>query len=157
MTELVNTFVEEHQVLMRGLATVLQKVKAGKMAEARTLADKLDQEVGPHIQFEEEVLYPQVGRVRGEVFEQKLRDEHMIVEQAIKQLIAADRSDQNLSELRAELVEALNVAVEHAESCGTLISHLEALSPAVQQQALKRQRQFRAGGVRWTELATRAA
>ena len=153
MPELEKTFVAEHQTLMRGLTRVLQKLQAGDFSAARKLADELDRTAGPHIQFEEQVLYPEVGRARGKSYEQQLRDEHKTVQRAIKRLINSDLSDEELSSLRTELEGALNVAVEHAESCGTLISHLETFSAAERQQALQRHDEFRERAARWTELS----
>jgi hypothetical protein len=153
MSELVETFIEEHKTLMRGLAAILQKVKAGDLVAARELAEDLDRKVGPHIQFEEQVLYPEVGHARGRAFEKELRAEHMTVQRAIKRLIAPDLSEDDLLAQRTELEAALQVAVEHAESCGTLISHLEALSPENQQEATKRHHQFCERKARWTELS----
>lgn len=46
--------MEEHRILMRGLDAVLQQVSAGYFVAARRLADELDREAGPHIQFEEQ-------------------------------------------------------------------------------------------------------
>ena len=155
-SELVQTFVEEHRTLMRGLATILERVEAADFAAARNDADELDQVVGPHIQFEEELLYPEVGRARGVNVERELLEEHAAIRHAMQRLLEADLSRVDLSALQTELQGLFRVAVEHAESCGTLISHLRALSPSQQQAALSRLQQLRARGVRWTELAEKS-
>ena len=137
---------------MRGLAGVLRKVEDADLVAARDLADELDRAVGGHIQFEEEILYPAVGQVRGSDFERELCQEHGLIRRAIKRLLEADLSSEDSAGLRTELQGALKVAVEHAESCGTLISHLRALSPPEQREALSRLNQLRERGTRWTEL-----
>ena len=150
--DLVKTFMDEHRTFMRGLSAVLEQVKRDDLMAARNLADELDQMAGPHIQFEEEILYPEVGRARGQGLERQLRDEHSVIRNAIERLLDVDFAKADLPKLRAELEVALKTAVQHAESCGTLISHLKTLSPVNQQEAIRRLCELRDIGTRWTEL-----
>jgi hemerythrin-like domain-containing protein len=155
-TELVQTFLEEHRTLMRGLSEILQKVESEDFIGAGNQADELDQMAGPHIQFEEEVLYPEVGRAQGRELERQLRDEHSTIRRAIQRLLQVDEAQASDSRFRAELAIALRTGIRHAESCGTLISHLEELSMKQQKEAFGRLVQLRAQGHRWTELGESA-
>lgn len=153
LSDLVQTFLEEHRTLMQGLSAILEKVESEDFDSARKQADELDQVVGPHIRFEEEVLYPEVGRVRGRQMEQQLLAEHSVIQRTIERLLEVDLSQADAPVLREELGAALRAAVRHAESCGTLISHLMALPPAEQDEALARLVQFHESGKRWTEMS----
>lgn len=156
-SELVQTFLEEHRTLMRGLSTILEKVESEDFIGARKQADELDQMAGPHIQFEEEVLYPEVGRAQGRELERQLKDEHSTIRRAIQRLSQVDEVQASDPRFRAELATALRTGVRHAESCGTLISHLEELSAKQQRQALGRLVQLRGQGQRWTKRCGESA
>lgn len=151
----VSEFVKDHQRMTRGLVDLLQIVRQGDLRAAVAAADKLDRESGPHIEFEEKVLYGEVGRMRGLRLEAQLRCEHDSIRNGLVRLSYLNEKDVDDPRVRAELVQTFETAIRHAESCGTLISHLESLSPERQQAAFEQLEAFRRAGRRWTELDNR--
>lgn len=146
-TELEREFAKDHQVLTRGLARVLDAVEEGDLDRARALADELDREAGPHIRFEEEVYYPRLRSRLGEDFVEQLYGEHDEGQEAIRSLL---RSEGPLQP--DEVAHHLRTALEHALSCGTLLSHLEGLSDEEREKMVEQLRELREQSVRWTEV-----
>ena len=151
-TALAQAFGADHRSMMRGLAAILREIEAADCAAARQQAHEVDQLAGPHIQFEEEVLYPEIGRARGAEYERQLRDEHATIRNALARLLATEVSPGEERAFCEELRPAFETAVQHAESCGTLISHLKTLPSGEQERALARLLQLRELGTRWTAI-----
>ena len=156
-TALEQEFIEDHQILTSGFQQVIDAVEMNDPKRMRASAESLDKSAGPHMQFEEQVLYPQVGQNRGDGFEQSLLREHQVARSAI--LFLTDHDDSPLAAAdRARVLEQLRIGLDHAISCGALLSHVTVASEERQQEMLGELREFRRKGTRWTELgATRSA
>ena len=87
LSELGEAFVEDHQHLTRGLNNILQALHRSDLQKAARMAGELDVLAGPHIQFEEEVLYPKVAKAQGEEFVNGLYHEHQLGKDALKILV----------------------------------------------------------------------
>ena len=148
---LAAAFTEDHRHFTRGLSRILSALKKGDDATAARLADELDRAVGPHIEFEERVFYPEVAKSRGKDFTRELYREHRVGQSAIKALVTPDRAPFTDDE-RRELVSQLETAMDHALSCGTLLSHITTRGEAEQERMLEELRQASRRGRRWTEL-----
>lgn len=151
-SKVVEEFVADHRRMTRRLAELLATVRRGDLKTAVDEADRIDREAGPHIEFEERVLYPEVGKARGAALEEKLRAEHETIRGGLLRLKQLKDQDARNPQVRDELEKTFETAIEHAEHCGTLISHLEVLPPQRKQAALNRLEEFRRAGRRWTEL-----
>jgi len=148
--ELADEFLKDHRHVTRRLSRILRSLKQGEVEGAVEIAKELDTLAGPHIQFEEAVLYPEVARIRGRGYAQRLYREHRIGQTALRALL---NEKQPLSEERlTELIQQFKVAVEHAASCGTLLSHLTELPDLRQREMLKMLNTFVEQGTPWTRL-----
>lgn len=148
---LADQFTQHHKQFTQGLHHILQLLKEGKVSEAVEEADALDQLAGPHIEFEEKVYYPQVARSLGKDFIDHLYDEHRIGQKALRTLLHAKDAQIGPGE-QAKLVREFQIALDHAASCGTLLSHLTALPEEEQNKFLEQLFDFNRQGHRWTEL-----
>ncbi len=146
-----NAFIEDHRHLTQGLNRLLKALRADDFEEGIAIARELDRVAGPHIQFEEEVLYPEITRTRGTDFTDRLYDEHGTALQAIRTLLAANGGSLSPS-TKAQVIEAAQTGLSHAVSCGTLLSHLTTLPEEMQERLLTRLQDLRADGRRWSEL-----
>lgn len=151
-TDLEEEFVDDHRVMTQTISALLEALRAGRDAEAREIAEDLDRRAGPHIAFEEAVMYPQVARVSGESVAQQLYDEHRTVLAGLEQLLNHRGSTPLGEEQRAQVIAKMQTGLDHAISCGSLLSHLTALDPQIQQQMLDRLHEYRREGTRWTTL-----
>lgn len=148
---LTAAFTEDHRSFTRGLSRILKALKSGDDATAVRLADELDRAVGPHIEFEEQVFYPEVAKSRGKEFTRELYREHRVGQSALKALLEPGRTTFSAAE-REDLVSRLETAMDHALSCGTLLSHITTRGEAEQERMLQELRQASRRGRRWTEL-----
>jgi hypothetical protein len=149
-TALKREFLNDHRRMTRLLRDVVENLENGDIEAGRSLADELDQVAGPHIAFEETILYPAVGSAEGVAFQQKLLAEHDQAREGLAQMLAADQSQLDDVAYRNGVLAALHTGLKHAESCGTLVSHLEEMTDDQQRQALSRLKELRQIGSRWT-------
>jgi hypothetical protein len=148
---LVDAFEQDHRLLTQGLDRVLRQVRSREYADATSAADELDQIAGPHISFEEEIFYPTLERTLGQAFVSRLFDEHDAGKQALRVLIDHRDCPETLEAERADLISRLETALEHALSCGTLLSHLASLDGATILGMLRQLEDLRQQGRRWTD------
>ena len=156
-TPLEQAFLEDHHKMMRGLDAVHHALEDGNVPQAVAQARELDRVAGPHIQFEEEVLYPQVGEARGEKYHAVLIGEHDEARRGVEALLQlgdvlgdnAGEPGKPGQEEVGEIRDAIRTGLEHGAHCGTLLSHLTTLDPALQQTALNRLLELRRTGSPW--------
>ena len=145
-------FIRDHRIMTRGFWRLRQALDRGDWQEARTLAEKLDREVGPHIEFEEHVYYPRLKPIIGARTVEQFYREHGTGRHVIEDILAATGAPPDEA-TRAGLAARCGKMLEHAQSCGTLISHLEALPDEEQESLLSRLEEIRERGHSWSELA----
>lgn len=152
---LAAAFVEDHQHLLRGFADLKRALERGDWSEAGRIADQIDRAAGPHIRFEEEVLYPRVAEARGRSFADRLYAEHAIGCDVVRRVLNLPPGSPVDSALRDRVVAGAQTALDHAVSCGTLLSHLTTLHAGQQAQLLGILEAMRRQATRWTELPER--
>ena len=146
-------FIKDHQKLTRGFAQIIKAVKDCKWSDATAAAKKLNREGGPHIAFEEDVLYPRVAQSRSERSVRHLYEEHQDAIAAIQFLSTHSEGADIAPDTKVELVNKLQTSLDHAVSCGTLLSYLTVLDESVQDELLAKLEQHRAEGKSMTDLA----
>ena len=155
--ELHQIFLNDHREMTRGFRQLLLAIRDGKDREAARLADHLDILSGPHIAFEERHLYPRVRQQRGKEYADRLYHEHREMLDSLRtlQALAADSPSARLSDSDRQAVAGqLETGLQHAATCGTLLSHLQSLPGNEQLELLDTMRAIRQRPCRWTELAT---
>ena len=152
-TILKNEFLSDHQQMTRLLVQLHRALVDGDRLLAKKLAVELDQHVGPHIQFEETVLYPLVAKSLGTEFSKQLYSEHSDIKRAVRYLVTTDQPTQISIDTLEELKNDLDTGVKHAESCGTLLSYLTNLPEKETTSALKQLRDLRKANRRWVSSA----
>lgn len=141
-------FLEDHQVLTRGLSDIRSALAADDLDLASRLARSLDAAAGAHIEFEEGFFYPELRKLLGDEFVDRLYEEHAAGKHAIELLATNLVSEQN----RQELDRDLDTAMNHVLSCGSLLSHLEGLTTRRHSELLGELRACRSHGQAWTSL-----
>lgn len=150
--QLQTAFVDDHVAMTRGYRDLLEAVQAGDFGSASRIASTLDEIAGPHIEFEEQCLYPEVKESRGETYTTRLYDEHAEVLGAIVELQSLPEDARPTDERVAQWKEQLQHGLDHAAACGSLLSHLGAQSVEQQQARFDELIRFRRQGHRWSEL-----
>lgn len=142
--------------MTRGLNALRRALQAEDFEAARVVADELDVAVGPHIAFEERCFYPALKQMLGGQFVAQLYREHGCARRALEGLAALTPGAPPSAADKATINQAVDVALEHAHSCGTLVSHVDRIDPSEQDRLLARLKEFRELGMRWSDLPTRA-
>ncbi len=151
-SELARAFTDDHRVFTRGLSRILKALRRDDPATAVALAKELDRAVGPHIEFEEQVFYPVLVESLGKDFVSQLYREHRIGQTAVSVLVSHPQGEPLPAEARDRLIGQLETAMDHALSCGTLLSHVTSRDAADQLRMLEQLEDFSRRGHRWTEL-----
>ena len=148
-----DAFLEDHRHLTGGLSRALEALRRDDDAGAIREADLMDRTVGPHMAFEERVLYPLLAGLIGEQYVLRLLQEHGVGKQAVQRLLDQGPGVPLKPEERASLIESLDLMLDHAVGCGTLLSHLDGLHEERRKRLLDQLLALRRGEVRWTELS----
>jgi|GEM_PF-6914845 len=151
-TELGQAFIDDHRLMMQSLNRLLEALEANDLSTAAKVAHELDHVAGPHIRFEEKYLYPIVKEARGRKYAKRLYEEHRIAWKTLQSLFQWEKDNRLDGQTQQELVENTNLALDHATSCGTLLSHLTTLPDDDQTRLLEKLRHLREEGICWTEI-----
>lgn len=151
LTELQEAFLEDHRRLIRGLEEILDALQAADESGAAKAAARLDDEAGPHMEFEEEVFYPRLASIHGQGFVDRLIEEHEAGHTALELLISLEPGQELSPEQRETVEEGVRTALGHALGCGTLMSELGADDRVADPKDLERLRNYRKSGSRWTD------
>ena len=148
-------FLQDHQHLTKGFNEILRALESDQYEEAIDAAKRLDRLAGPHIEFEETVLYPQVARGRGNGYDSHLYADHRVGQKVIRLLMGTNPEQLRDPSQKERLLRDIQTILDHAYSCGTLLSHLTASSDAEREEFLARLMDFRRQGHSWSELPSR--
>ncbi len=151
---LATAFVDDHKQLTRAFKQLKDSLGRHDLSEAKRIAEELDRAAGPHILFEEEFLYPEVARARGRDYIDRLYEEHRAGRDLLTRiLVLRNDSRRRLNdEEEAHLLEQAGMMLDHAVSCGTLLSYLTTLDQTTQKEYCAALLAFREQGKRWTEI-----
>ncbi len=152
-----DAFVDDHQRLIRGLGEIRRALHGRETSRAVRLARTLDQDVGPHVEFEESVFYPRLRPLLGAAFIDQLYAEHQVGQDTIRHLLKLDPEGELTQRECDALIAKIDSVLEHALSCGTLLSHLDALDAGQRETLLETLLTIRERRRKWTDLATRVA
>jgi hypothetical protein len=144
-------FTEDHRHMTRGFWKLRNSLEAEDLETAIELAHEIDRRVGPHIEFEETVFYPELRKVFGDEFVDRLYREHEVGRALILELLSMDEHAGLPKPRLAEMAQRADKSLEHAVSCGTLLSHMEALDESRQRELLAKLRNIRIRGTPWSK------
>ena len=150
-------FLKDHQTFTRGLSRILKALRDQDDALAVGLAEELDRDVGPHIEFEEQQFYPELKKRLDAPFVEQLYREHATGQRAIATLLDLRGAGELTADARDEVIRMLTQTMDHALSCGSLLSHLDGLGDERQADLLHELQESRNRGRRWTERPERRA
>jgi hypothetical protein len=150
-----DAFLEDHQHLTRGFSDLIAAVRGDDPEDAGKIADELDRAAGPHIEFEETVYYPALVPALGADAVRRFYHEHAAGLRVIVAVLERDASKPFAEEEREALLADAREALDHALSCGTLLSHIVALDEERQAEMLDALNRTRGRGHRWSEMSHR--
>ena len=149
---LTTAFVDDHQQLTRALKQLKDALGRHDLSEAKRIAEELDRAAGPHILFEEAFLYPEVARARGRDYIDRLYEEHRAGRDLLTRILRSDSRRRLGDEEQARLLQQAEMTLDHAVSCGTLLSYLTTLDQTAQKEYFAALLALRQQAKRWTEI-----
>ena len=151
--ELLAEFHRDHAVLGRGLYRLGTALRARNILSAKTIADELDRDAGPHIAFEEQCFYPALRPLIGDDEVDRFYQEH----EAGKSALNLIRSMPDAAWPDADRMEQLLCEIEkmerHVTECGEMFGAMGRIPADEQRAMLARLGELRAAGIRWSEAA----
>lgn len=153
-------FLRDHRVLTRGLQQIRQALQREDISAAAELAQQLDLQIGPHMEFEETVLYPRLIKPLGRTYVRQLYREHSEGREALGQLVSlagssgVKRDLMGLSD-KEVLISRLDAILEHALGCGSLLSHVDHLPVSEQRYMLEQLECLGRQARKWTDSPSR--
>ncbi|WP_197454992.1 hemerythrin domain-containing protein [Stieleria varia] len=151
-TRLQKAFVDDHRQMTRGYQHLLDLLGNRDFPSAAREASRLDTVAGPHIEFEERYLYPEVERVRGDDCTITFDPEHAGVLSVIAELRVLPHDAAPKAESVAAWKQHLRSGINHASACGALLNELKDLPEDEQTALLTALMGLREKGSRWTEM-----
>ncbi len=148
---LKEAFLDDHREMTRGFVKLHERLEGGDWSAAKGLAAEINRVAGPHIEFEESLYYPRLAPVVGATAIRHMYREHSVGLDVIRDILAADQSVPDQTLLR-EFADRCRRMLEHAHSCGVLVSHLTGLPEDEERELLKRLLKMRYDGRLWTEV-----
>jgi hypothetical protein len=154
---LTEAFHKDHAILGRGFHELSTCLRAGELARARAVAERLDAEAGAHIAFEEEQFYPALVPLLGEQDVQRMYSEHGPGFEVVRTLCELP-ADARLSEAeRAELLRQAEEMEAHITECGELFGAMGRIPPEEQSALYQELLEWRRKHTGWREYAETAA
>jgi len=148
---LKEAFLDDHREMTRGFVKLHECLEKGDWHAAKGLAAEIDRVAGPHIEFEESLYYPRLAPVVGATAIRHMYREHSVGLAVIREILSADHSVPEAS-LLADFADRCRRMLDHAHSCGVLVSHLAGLPEDEERELLKRLLKMRYDGRLWTEV-----
>lgn len=117
MADFFTEFRNDHRFVMRTLIEILKRLDARDFAGARELWEELDKATGPHMEFEEQYLYPKLTQLLGEARVNELLAAHQGAAEIIynsKRILSKEVvSDEEVGQIR----EWVKIFFQHAADC----------------------------------------
>jgi len=148
---LKDAFMDDHREMTRGFVELRECLENGEWHLAKGLAAEIDRVAGPHIEFEESLYYPRLAPMIGATAIRHMYREHSVGLAVIREILSAGHAIPEASVL-ADFADRCGRMLEHAHSCGVLVTHLTDLPQDEERELLKRLLKMRYDGRLWTEV-----
>ena len=150
--ELLAEFHRDHAVLGRGLYRLGTALRGHDILTAKTIAEELDRDAGPHIAFEEQCFYPALRPLIGDEEVDRFYQEH----ESGKGVLALIRSMPDAAWPDAKRMKDMLCEVEkmerHVTECGEMFGAMGRIPADEQRAMLAKLAGLRDAKIRWSEV-----
>lgn len=154
-SKLMLAYMEDQRFLAQSFARLFQAIDDGDAGLSAEIAADINQHAGPHIQFEEEVLYPRLATLQSPAYVSRLYREHQIAVEVIRAVLIRPSNESFGVDERAELSKKAHEAIKHCVACGNTMSFLSVLDDARQTEIFEQLQSYRDNACDWIELVSR--
>lgn len=145
-------FVDDNRRLSEMLRQVIGALQQGDGQAAKALAEQLDRDFGPHIEFQERYLYPEVERRDGEARATRLYDGNVQMIAVLIQLQQIGLTPTCSSILADRWLANICTGLEQVLACEPMLDYLRRLDTTRHGYLLKRRQALREKRRRWSQL-----
>jgi hypothetical protein len=150
---LFDAFREDHARAGRGFYELSQLLEADDVRAACALAQRIDEESGAHIAFEETNFYPRLSKLLSRTEIARMYEEHAVGANTVRTLLDHEPEEPLDSEEKERLVTGATQMSEHISECGELFGALGGIPVAEQAELLEQLVEWRRRRPRWTAFA----
>ena len=151
---LFEAFHADHAVLGRGFHELSQCLRSSDLAAAQQVAQRIDEDAGAHIAFEEEHFYKALRPLLGAAEVERMYREHdegLEVVKAVMQSPSTEEPD------KGELLKKSEAMETHIAECGDLFAAMGRISTEEQTELHRQLQRWRDLNPRWTDYAASRA
>ena len=123
---LFEAFREDHALLGKGFYELSTCLRAKDVRCARQAAERLNEEAGAHIAFEEETFYPTLAR-RQSYDAERLYEEHSEGLTVVRAVLDMDESEEMTDAKQRALLADSESMEEHIAECGELFEAMRTM------------------------------
>jgi len=150
---LFDAFSEDHSRMGRGFYELSQLLRANDVRAACALAQRIDEESGAHIAFEETNFYPRLSELLSRTEIDRMYEEHRVGADTVRTLLDHEPEEQLDPEVKERLTIGTTQMSEHISECGELYGALGGVPMAEQAELLGQLVEWRRRRPRWTAFA----
>ncbi|MEL7491932.1 MAG: hemerythrin domain-containing protein [Pseudomonadota bacterium] len=151
---LFQAFRDDHATLGRGLYDLRLAIDGKNASLAKTIAERINNECGPHIAFEEKDFYPALDPFLSADEVTALYEAHDDGYELLASVLNIDDGEPITEERRGALMASIEKMEAHVADCGELFGAMGGLSTAEQRELLARLEGWRRQAPQWTDLRT---
>ncbi|MDE3097465.1 MAG: hemerythrin domain-containing protein [Chloroflexota bacterium] len=145
--EFNRTFREEHRAVRDALLDLVDAFRAGDLARARQLLERIAALAGPHFRYEEESLYPALVAIFGKEYVVKLLEDHDGAIATSRTLVGLAQRPSLSQQETNDAIRLVRTMLPHVSDCDGLSIMVERLDEPKVQQVLHTREQSLAAGL----------
>ena len=154
--KLFAAFSEDHAILGNGFHILAVQLREGNIEAIKLAANKLDQNAGAHIAFEEFDFYPQLKLLDPDIDIDEMYESHTVGLSVIKDIadLKINSDDSAVpEEFKQEQLHKINRMENHVAECGELFSIMDTLDTESQTNLYLKLLDWREQKPKWTRLS----
>jgi hypothetical protein len=151
---LFDCFREDHRQLGSAFHRLSTRLRAGDIAGARQVAQRLDETAGAHIGYEEEAFYPRLVPFLGKAEVTRMYAEHRQGLAVIRTLADHDPARRLDRRVELRLLKQSEAMEEHIADCAELFDTMARISESEQHQLYRELLEWRRRRPVWTRYAS---
>lgn len=141
-----------HRQLAEGLSGTIAVLERGDFGTAAKLADELDRDAGPHVEFQERYLFPVVEEQQGEAIAVKLYDELGSVVATLMELQRLSSGLSPSATMKRRWLRSLRRGLRHLRRTRPMFACLAEQPIRRKAELLRRHERLRRRPHRWSQL-----
>lgn len=126
--QLIRCFHREHQKIREALLRIVEALRKDESLKLRVVTHQASRLLGPHLQYLEEVMFPEIEPLVGTAYLERLRDQHGKMAETFEKLEALSKAHETPESEREAAARDVHDLLPLICECEGLVIGLESLS-----------------------------